>query len=72
LRAASQPITGSVERVEGADVVILTEEREQVTIHVDNNTSIRDMNSRPRIPLSEMGSHRLSRRTRHRDAQRSR
>lgn len=50
-----QPIRGSVEKVAGADVSILTEGGEHITIHVDESTLIRDMNPRPRIPLSEIG-----------------
>lgn len=50
-----QPITGSVETVEGSAVAILTDKGERVTIRVDEDTFIRDMNPRPRIPLSEMG-----------------
>lgn len=49
-----QPIRGSVEKVEGSDVSILTEAGEQVTIHLDGETFIRDMNPRPRVPLSEL------------------
>lgn len=50
-----QPITGSVERIDGTNVVILTEKGERVTIRVDEETFIRDMNPRPRVPLAELG-----------------
>lgn len=50
-----QPITGSVEKVDGTSVAILTDKGERVTIRVDEDTFIRDMNPRPRVPLSELG-----------------
>jgi ectoine hydroxylase-related dioxygenase (phytanoyl-CoA dioxygenase family) len=51
---APQPIRGSVEKVEGTDVTILTDDGRHVSVHVDDNTYIRDMNPRPRIPTSEL------------------
>ena len=51
---APQPVIGAVEKVEGSDVTIRTEDRGLVTVHCTSETLIRDMNPWPRIPLSEM------------------
>jgi hypothetical protein len=52
---APQPVTGTVERVEGTDVTIRDDNTgELVTVHVDDATFIRDMNPRPRVPTSEL------------------
>lgn len=51
---APQPVIGAVEKVEGGDVTIRTEDRGLVTVHCTSETLIRDMNPWPRIPLSEM------------------
>lgn len=51
---APQPIRGCVERVEGDDVSILTDEGKHITVHVDDRTYIRDMNPRPRLSMSEL------------------
>ena len=51
---APQPVIGEVDKVEGTDVTIRTEEDELVTVHVGDETLIRDMNPWPRIPKSEL------------------
>ena len=51
---APQPVIGAVEAVDGTDVTIRTEEDELVTVHVIDETLIRDMNPWPRIPKSEL------------------
>lgn len=51
---APQPVIGAVEAVEGTDVTIRTEEDELVTVHITDETLIRDMNPWPRIPKSEL------------------
>jgi hypothetical protein len=52
--SAPQPVIGSVEKVEGADLTIRTEEEGLVTVHLSKDTLIRDMNPWPRIPLDEV------------------
>lgn len=52
--SAPQPVIGSVDRVEGADVTIRTEQGEHVTVHLSDETLIRDLNPWPRIPLAEV------------------
>ena len=51
---APQPVIGAVEIVEDYDVSIRTEENELVTVHITDDTLIRDMNPWPRIPKSEL------------------
>ena len=51
---APQPVIGAVEGVDGSDVTIRTKEEELVTVHLTEQTLIRDMNPWPRIPLSEV------------------
>jgi hypothetical protein len=51
---APQPVIGTVEKVDGGNVLIRTEGDELVTVHVTDNTLIRDMNPWPRIPKNEM------------------
>jgi hypothetical protein len=51
---APQPVIGAVETVDGGDVTIRTEADGLVTVHVTDDTLIRDMNPWPRIPLSEL------------------
>lgn len=55
---APQPVIGIVERVDDLDVVIETEKGEKVTVHVTDDTFIRDMNPRPRVATSEL--HRIA------------
>ena len=52
---APQPVIGAVDKVDGSDVTIRTEAGELVTVHLTNETLIRDMNPWPRITLSELG-----------------
>ncbi|MBV1690550.1 phytanoyl-CoA dioxygenase family protein [Novosphingobium sp. G106] len=52
--SAPQPVIGSVDRVEGRDVTIRTEDEGLVTVHLSEETLIRDMNPWPRIPLGEV------------------
>lgn len=56
--SAPQPVIGSVDKVakhEGStDVTIRTEDEGQVTVHLSEETLIRDMNPWPRIPLGEV------------------
>jgi hypothetical protein len=52
--SAPQPVIGAVDKVEGRDVTIRTEEGELVTVHLCEETLIRDMNPWPRIPLAEV------------------
>lgn len=52
--SAPQPVIGSVDRVDGTDVTIRTEDDELVTVHLSEETLIRDMNPWPRIPLAEV------------------
>jgi hypothetical protein len=51
---APQPVVGSVEKVDGTDVAIRTEEGELVTVHITTRTLIRGMNPYPPIPISEL------------------
>lgn len=51
---APQPVIGEVDSVDGTDVTIRTEDDELVTVHVGDDTLIRDMNPWPRIPKSEL------------------
>ncbi len=51
---APQPIVGTVVSVDGLAVTIDTDEGEQVSVLVTDNTFIRDMNPRPRLPTSEL------------------
>jgi hypothetical protein len=51
---APQPVVGAVETVEDCDVTIRTEDDELVTVHVTDDTLIRDMNPWPRIPKTEL------------------
>jgi ectoine hydroxylase-related dioxygenase (phytanoyl-CoA dioxygenase family) len=52
---APQPVAGTVESVEGTDVTIRTDDtNELVTVHVSDETYIRDMNPHPRVPTSEV------------------
>jgi hypothetical protein len=51
---APQPVIGTVEKVDGADVSIRTKNDGLVTLHVTDDTLIRDMNPWPRIPKSEL------------------
>ena len=51
---APQPVIGEVEAVSGCDVTIRTEQDERVTVHLTNETLIRDMNPWPRIPIDEV------------------
>lgn len=56
--SAPRPVIGAVETVAetaaGADVTIRTEEEGLVTVHLTDQTLIRDMNPWPRIPLGEV------------------
>jgi hypothetical protein len=51
---APQPVIGTVEKVEGTDVTIHTDDDELVTVHVSDDTYIRDMNPHPRVPTHEV------------------
>lgn len=51
---APQPVIGEVEKVDGSDVSIRTEDQKLVTVHITDETLIRDMNPWPRIPRSEL------------------
>ena len=49
------PVCGTVEEVDGLDVAIREDDSgELVTVHVDDDTFIRDMNPHPRVPTSEL------------------
>lgn len=52
---APQPVIGTVDYVEDQAVTIVTDDGARVTVHVDDNTFIRDMNPRPRLPPAELG-----------------
>jgi ectoine hydroxylase-related dioxygenase (phytanoyl-CoA dioxygenase family) len=52
--SAPQPVIGAVDKVEGCDVTIRTDEGELITVHLSEETLIRDMNPWPRIPLAEV------------------
>jgi hypothetical protein len=52
---APQPIAGTVEYVDGTDVTIRSDDTgELVTVHVSDDTFIRDMNPTPRVPTSDV------------------
>lgn len=52
---APQPVAGTVESVDGTDVTIRSDDSgELVTVHVSDETFIRDMNPHPRVPTSEV------------------
>lgn len=52
---APQPVAGTVESVNGTDVTIRTDDTNQlITVHVSDETFIRDMNPQPRIPTHEV------------------
>lgn len=51
---APQPVVGTVDKLDGTDVTIRTDDGELVTVHVTDKTFIRDMNPRPRVPISEL------------------
>lgn len=49
------PVSGTVESVDGTDVTIRSDDTgELVTVHVSDETFIRDMNPHPRVPTSEV------------------
>ncbi len=52
--SAPQPVIGAVESVQGRDVAIRTADAELVTVHLTDETLIRDMNPWPRIPIAEV------------------
>lgn len=51
---APQPVIGIVDQVQDRSVTIATEDGSAVTVHVDDDTFIRDMNPRPRVPTAEL------------------
>jgi hypothetical protein len=52
---APQPVSGTVESLNGTDVTIREDDTgELVTVHVSDETFIRDMNPQPRVPTSEI------------------
>jgi hypothetical protein len=52
---AAQPVAGTVDSVDGTAVTIRTDDTgELVTVHVSDDTYIRDMNPHPRVPTSEV------------------
>jgi hypothetical protein len=52
---AAQPVAGTVEAIDGTDVTIRSDDTDElVTVHVDDDTFIRDMNPQPRVPTSEL------------------
>lgn len=51
---APQPVIGEVDSVAGRDVTIKTEEGALQTVHLTDDTLIRDMNPWPRIPIDEV------------------
>lgn len=51
---APQPVVGTVGKVVGTDVTILTDNGGPVTVHVTDATLIRGMHPRPRVPTSEL------------------
>ncbi len=55
---APQPVVGTVDHVDGCDVTVLTETGAKVVVHVTDDTFIRDMNPKPRIPTSDL--HRIA------------
>lgn len=53
--SAPKPIMGTVESVDGTNVVIRTDDDERVKVHVSDETYIRDMLPLPRVPTEEFG-----------------
>jgi ectoine hydroxylase-related dioxygenase (phytanoyl-CoA dioxygenase family) len=51
---APQPVIGAVEKVDGSNVSIRTEDEELVTVLITDDTLIRNMNPWPRIPKNEL------------------
>lgn len=51
---APQPVVGVVQAVNGTDVTIATEDKGSVTVHVSDDTFIREMDPYPRVPTSEL------------------
>lgn len=51
---APQPVIGEVESVNGLDVTIRQDDGERITVTVNDETLIRDMNPWPRIPKDEL------------------
>jgi hypothetical protein len=51
---APQPVIGAVEKVDDGNVSIRTEHEELVTVHITDDTLIRDMNPWPRISKNEL------------------
>jgi len=52
---APQPVAGTVESVNGSDVTIRSDDTgELVTVHVSDDTFIRDMNPFPRVPTEDL------------------
>ena len=51
---APQPVIGAVEKLDGGNVSIRTEDKSLVTVHITDDTLIRNMNPWPRIPKSEL------------------
>lgn len=52
---AAQPVTGTVESLQGTAVTIREDDTgKSVTVHVSDETYIRDMNPHPRVPTSEV------------------
>ncbi len=51
---APKPVFGTVESVIGTDVTIRTDDGPLVTVHVDDETFIREINPKPRYPTSEL------------------
>ena len=51
---APKPVIGAVDKVEGRAVTIRTDDDDLVTVQVDDETYIRDMNPHPRIATDEV------------------
>ncbi|MDG2005167.1 MAG: phytanoyl-CoA dioxygenase family protein [Novosphingobium sp.] len=51
---APQPVIGEVDNVDNRDVTIRTEDGALKTVHLTDDTLIRDMNPWPRIPIAEV------------------
>jgi len=52
---APQPVAGTVESVDGLDVTIRSDDTDElVTVHVTDETFIREMNPFPRVPIDEL------------------
>lgn len=51
---APQPVIGEVDKVVGRDVTIKTDDGDLKTVHLTDDTLIRDMNPWPRIPIEEV------------------